>query len=193
MPLPQQVIEQLGREPPKTPGWSGQLLIFSSTVFIICLFIYLGLVFGYQSYLRDEVQKLQDQIQTFSQKIPEGEQAKLINFYSQIANLRSLISNHTISSRAFAWIEKNTQANSYISRFGLDTAGSKLTIGIKSKTMPDALQQIAIFENLPEIKSVDIGNISFSENWWQLEATIGLAPGYFNYGSGNPQAGAVEP
>ncbi len=185
MALPQKVIEQLGREPPRTPGWSGQLLIFSSTVFVVCLFIYLGLVFGYQSYLQDGVQKLQDQIQLFSQKIPTDEQAKLVSFYSQIANLRSLISNRVISSRALAWLEKNTQANSYLDKFGLDTAGAKMTVGVKSKTMADALQQIAIFENLPEIKSVDIGGISFSENLWQFDATIVLTPGYFNYGSGN--------
>jgi len=186
MALPQKVIEQLGREPPKTPGWSGQLLIFSSTIFIVCIFIYLGLVFGYQSYLRSEVQKLQDQIQVFSQKVPADEQAKLVDFYSQIANLRSLIANHAIASRALPWLEKNTQANSYIHRFSLDAATSRLTIGVRSKTMSDALQQIATLENLPEIKSLDIGSLNSAEDWWQFDANINLTSGYFNYGSGNP-------
>jgi hypothetical protein len=186
MALPQKVIEQLGREPPKTPGWSGQLLIFSSTVFAVTLFIYLGLTFGYQSYLQSGVDKLQDQIQSFGQQIPVDEQAKLINFYSQIANLQSLISKHIVSSRAFAWLEKNTQANVYVSEFSLDAAGSKLTLGLNAATMPDVLQQIAIFESLPEVQSIDISGTNFSGNWWRFGAVIKLAPGYFNYGSGNP-------
>lgn len=184
MALPQTVIEQLGREPPKTPGWSGQLLIFSTTVFTITLFIYLGLVFGYESYLQSGVQKLQDQIQTFGQQIPVDEQNRLVDFYSQIANLKSLISKHTISSRAFAWLEKNTQANAYINKFSADARGNSLDIGVRAKSMPDALQQMSIFESLPEVASIDVGNVSFGNNWWQFDATIKLASGYFAYGNG---------
>jgi hypothetical protein len=186
MALPQKVIEQLEREPPKTPGWSGQLLIFSGTVFIVCLFIYLGLAFGYQSYLQSEVNKLQDQIQVFGQQIPVEEQAKLIDFYSQIANLRSLISNHVISSRAFSWLEKNIQVSAYVSGFSLDVSASKLTISIRAKTITDFLQQIAIFENLPGIDSFDFGGITFGDGWLQFGANIKMPPAYFSYGNANP-------
>lgn len=184
MALPQKVIDQLGREPPKTPGWSGQLLIFSSTVFFISLFIYLGLTFGYKSYLAKGVQNLHDQIQAFSQQISQDEQTKLINFYSQLANLRSLLSNHAISSRVFSWLEKNTQMNVYYDRFETDIDGSHLVLSAKAKTMPDAIQQIAIFETLPEAKGVTVGNINFSDNWWQFQVAIDLTPDYFDYGNG---------
>lgn len=120
MPLPEKVIEQLGREPPRTPGWSGQLLIFSSTVLFISVFIYFGLTFGYQTYLKSQVQKIKDQVQAFSQQIPADEQAKIASFYSQLTNLKSLLANHVFSSQIFGWLEKNTQANIYWNRFSLD-------------------------------------------------------------------------
>lgn len=191
MPLPQKVIEQLGREPPKTPGWSGHLLMFSGTIFAITLFIYLGLAYGYESYLQSGVKKLQDQIQAFGRQISPDEQAKLVGFYSQIANLRTLLSKHVVSSRAFAWLEKNTQANVYYASFDLDVAGSQLTFAVKAKTMADVLQQIAIFENLPEIGKLRISNVSLgSDGWWQFSASIVLPSGYFNYGDvNNPQGG----
>ena len=58
MALPQKVLEQLGREPPKTPGWAGQFLMFSSTIFFVSLVVYIGLVFGYRPYITSEVKKL---------------------------------------------------------------------------------------------------------------------------------------
>src|SRR3989304_3721474 len=128
MALPQKVLEQLGREPPKTPGWAGQFLMFSGTLFFIAAFVYLGLVFGYRPYLASEVRKLQDQINIFIQQIPLEEQNKIINFYSQLLNLRSLLDNHAISSQLFDWLEQNTQVNVYYDRFDVNLRTGELRI-----------------------------------------------------------------
>src|SRR3989344_1296726 len=129
MALPQKVLEQLGREPPKTPGWAGQFLMFSGTLFFIAAFVYLGLVFGYRPYLASEVRKLQDQINIFIQQIPVEEQGKIINFYSQLLNLRSLLANHAVSSHFFNLIEDNTQVNVYYDRFDLSLRTRELRVG----------------------------------------------------------------
>jgi hypothetical protein len=184
MPLPEKAIEQLGREPPRTPGWSGQLLIFSSTVLFISVLIYVGLVFGYQTYLKSQVKKIQDQIQVFSQQIPADEQAKIASFYSQLTNLKLLLANHVVSSRAFGWLEKNTQANVYWSSFNLNVDAGSLAINGVAKSIDDLEQQLAIFQSLSEIKKMNIGSISHSSSAsasssWSFGVTLFFPRGYF--------------
>ncbi|MBU6500336.1 MAG: hypothetical protein KGJ89_00705 [Patescibacteria group bacterium] len=180
MPLPQKALEQIGREPPKTPGWSRQLLMFSSTVFIFSLLIYFGLAFGYKSYLNTQVQQLQDQIQAFGQQIPLDQQAKIIQFYSQLANLKKLLDNHTISSRIFSWLSKNTQTNVYWTSFSLDSQGGQVSLSGTAKSVADVGQQLAIFQSLPELTSMETNGVSGSGNNWQFSVDLKFIGGYFS-------------
>src|SRR6266850_2985386 len=115
MALPQKVVEQLGREPPKTPGWSGKLLMFSGTIFFIALAIYLGLSFGYKPYLSGEIDKINADIDQFGQQVSVADQLKLLSFYSQLGNIKALLATQIVGLRAFDWVEQNTQVNTYLS------------------------------------------------------------------------------
>lgn len=179
MVLPQKVIEQLEREPPKTPGWSGQLLMFSSTIFFISVFVYFGLLYGYKPYLASEVQKLQDKIQAFSQQIPAEDQAKIVNFYSQLINLKGILANHVTASRVFTWFEKNTQANVYYERFDLNTKNSRVSLGGVGKTMEDVNQQFAIFASRPELSRMVIGSVSLGQDGWSFTTELFFDKDYF--------------
>jgi len=183
MPLPQKVIEQLGREPPKTPGWSGQLLMFSSTIFLLSLVIYFGITFGYKAYLSSDLKKAEDEKQQLSQQVPVEEQAKIVSFYSQVVNLQSVLSAHVYSSQLFDWLEKNTQANVYFNRFTLGIANNQMTLGGVGKTMDDVNQQFVIFQSRPEIKRMNVTNVSFGAGLWQFDASLFFEPGYFRRSS----------
>lgn len=185
MPLPQKVVEQLGREPPKTPGWSGKLLMFSGTIIFVTLSVYFGLSFGYTPYLKAEIAKINKDIEQFGQQVPVGDQLKLVSFYSQLGNIKSLLSSQIIGLRAFDWIEKNTQVNTYIKSLSVNLAGSQMSYGASAITMDDALQQMAWFQNKKEITKVGIGGISLSEDQWQFSVQATFDKGYFSrvYGS----------
>ena len=114
MPLPQKVVEQLGREPSQTPGWSRKLLMFSGTIFFIALFVYFGLSFGYTPYLAAQIAQINKDIDQFGQQVSVGDQLKLVSFYSQLGNIKSLLSSQIVGLRVFDWIENNTQVNSYL-------------------------------------------------------------------------------
>lgn len=179
MALPQKVLEQLSREPPKTPGWAGQFLMFSATLFFISLFVYLGLVFGYKPYLISEVNKLQDQINSFSQQVPLEEQGKIIDFYSQILNLRSLLENHAATSHLFEWLEKNTQVNVYYERFELNVKTGDLRLGLAGKSIEDINQQLAVFSSKPEVLRMSVSGVVFSGNSWHSDASLAFGQSYF--------------
>jgi len=186
MPLPQKVVEQLGREPSQTPGWSRKLLMFSGTIFFIALFVYFGLSFGYTPYLAAQIAQINKDIDQFGQQVSVGDQLKLVSFYSQLGNIKSLLSSQIVGLRVFDWIEKNTQVNSYLRNLAVNFPGDQVSYGVSTITMNDALQQVAWFQEKPEIKKVGIGGISSAGNEWQFDVQLILDKGYFSrsYGFG---------
>ena len=58
----------------------------------------------------------------------------------------------------FSWLEKNTEANVYYQSFAL-ASGHQVTLGGIAATEADVNQQVAIFENAPEVSSVTISNV----------------------------------
>lgn len=179
MALPQKVIDQLGREPPKTPGWSSQLLMFSSTVFFITLIIYFGLTYGYRPYLDSQTKHLQDQLQAFSQKIPVDKQTELIQFHSQLANLKTILAAHNAVPPLFDWLEKNTEVNIYFTRANFTAATSQLSLSGVAKTMDDIDQQLVVFQNAPDIQRFAVSTVSFVNGAWQFEASVIFKRGFF--------------
>jgi len=179
MPLPQKVVEQLGREPPSTPGWSGKLLMFSGTIFFIALSIYFGLSFGYKPYLTEQIKKINKDIEQFGQQVPVADQLRLVSFYSQLGNIKSLLSAQTVGLRAFDWIEKNTQINTYLKSLSVSFSTEQVSYSASAITMGDALQQMGWLEKKVEVKKVGVGGISSAGSEWQFSVQTTLADGYF--------------
>jgi Tfp pilus assembly protein PilN len=163
MPLPQRVVDQLSNEPPKTPGWSLGILTFSGGLLFLVIFIYAGLTFGYQPYLEGQVSQTQNQIDQLSQQISPADQTNLINFYSQIANLQTLLHNHIIISNLFPWLEANTEPNVYYTSFSF-SGGDQITLSAVAASEADVNQQLAIFQSSPEVESVVVSTVTQGQN-----------------------------
>lgn len=178
MPLPEKVIEQLGREPTSTQGWAVGALLFSGGLLFLALLIYAGLSFGYEPYLQSRLTSEQNQMNALSQSIPASQQTQLIDYYSQIANLQSLLQTHVSAPEFFSWLEKNTEANVYYQSFTL-TSGDQIALTGVGSTEADVNQQIAIFENSPEVSSVSVSNVSAPEllqSGWNFSLTLIMDP-----------------
>ena len=106
MPLPEKVIEQLGQERVKTQGWALGALFFSGGILFLTVAIYFGLTLGYQPYLQSQLSRVKDQVSVLNQSVTAGDQAQLINFYSQISNLQALLKKHAHTSQLFSWLEQ---------------------------------------------------------------------------------------
>jgi Tfp pilus assembly protein PilN len=176
MALPEKVIERLGREPVRTPGWSSRLLMFSSTLLFICLFVYIGLVYGYTPYLKTQLKELDGQIQKFGQEISAADQTELIAFYSQMANIKKLLNNHIAASRLFEWLEKQTQTNVFFSKLGLNIQNNQLSLAGVAKSAEDIAEQLQVFQSQPEVELVSVNNISVgASGLWQFDLSVKLS------------------
>jgi hypothetical protein len=175
MPLPEKVIQQLGKEPAATPGWSAGLISFSAGILFLTLFLWAGLQFGYKPYLDARTQKIEDQINQVNQAIAPADQANIINFYSQLSNLRQLLRTHTIPTNVLSWLAANTEPNVYYSSFSIGANG-QMTLTANARTEGDANKQIAIFENSPQIKTMSVSGITAALGVWQFGITMTIDP-----------------
>ena len=178
MPLPEKVIEQLGREPSETQGWALGALFFSGGILFLAAAIYFGLTFGYEPYLQSQLTSAQNKVDALSNSVSASDQSQLIDYYSQIANLKTLLQNHTFPSQLFSWLEKDTEANVYYQSFVL-ASGNQLTLSGAASTEADINQQIAIFENDPEVSSVTVSNVNAPQllgNKWTFSMILIVNP-----------------
>ena len=180
MALPEQVVEQLGREPNETQGWAFGAILFSGGILFLVVIIYLGLVYGYQPYLEKQISTTQGQLSTLNNSIAPTDQTNLINFYSQISNLKTLLKKHVLSSQLFTWLEKNTEANVYYQSLALST-GYKVNIIGHAISESDINQQISIFESSPEVKSVSVSNVGLAQgtSGWNFTVLLTMNPSLF--------------
>jgi hypothetical protein len=185
MALPEQVINQLGKEPAGTPGWAYGAIFFSGGILLLAIVTYLGITFGYDPYLQSQISNTQNEVTKLNASISPTDQANLINFYSQISNLQTLLKNHVLSSQFFSWLEKNTESNVYYQSFAL-TAGDKVTITGGAANEADINQQIAIFENSPEVKTVSVSSVSAAPTVGGWNFTVSLVLNSSLFLSSNP-------
>lgn len=195
MALPQKIVEQLGRSPVKTPGWSSRLLMFSSTIFMISFGVYIGLIVGYKPYLETQIKKLDDQILKLGAQIPESDQQDVVKFYGQIVNLRTLLNTHVLGSRFLTWLEQNTQANVYFTSLSVNLQGGQVSLAGRARAPVDVAEQNNIFlARKPEVQSVLMGGVALEEKakLWDFTFTLILNPAYFQAGFSGPTVENTE-
>lgn len=180
MALPQQVINQLSQEPTATPGWSSGVILFSGALLLVTVGTYFFMTLGYEPYLNSQISDTQNQIAQLAQKISPDDQANLITFYSQIANLQSLLGKHVLFSQFFAWLGQNTESNVYYSQFAF-ASGNQITLTGLAKSEADVNEQVAIFEASPEVQKTAVSNVQLSATTglWQFAATLIINPSIF--------------
>ncbi len=159
MPLPQQVIEQLGREPERAGGGFSGTLLFSIGILVVVAGMYFGMLFGYEPYLNNQISAVKSEVSKANASVTPDQQTQLVNFYSQISNLQTILAHHMYDSKFLAWLESNTEANVYYQ--GMDLAsGYRVTLKGVAKTEADVNQQVAVFEGSSDVASVAVASVA---------------------------------
>lgn len=184
MPLPQKVVEQLGREPARTPGWSGRLLMSTSTIFFVVLVIYLGMQFGYRPYLDGQVRALEAQITELTQKISAENQETTLSFYGQLANMKDLLDGHVHASNFFVWLEANTNTGITFSSldFRKESDSSVFTLEGSVLSIQQFTEQMLHFESLPEVERAQFDSLKSAEGTetWDFSIELVMDPSFIS-------------
>lgn len=179
MALPAQALEKLSHVSERTPGVYSQLLILTTSLMILALFMFAGLKFGYEPYLVAEVKQLDADIKKFSDEIPADKQAEIATFYSQIINLKTVLRNHQSASPFWFWLEKNTIPNVYFTKATLNITNDQIILQGSARTNEDIMNQLAAFEKSPEVTKLTFGNSQNTATGWQFSLTLNVDKNFF--------------
>lgn len=171
------VFEQLRRPPSRTPGWSGKLLMFSLTALFAAVLSLAGLTYGYKPRLERQINELQRESQKFSQEIPVATREEIVGFYSQIANIKTLLGGHVTASKILDFLEAKTLPALYYDKFILNVATRELQIAGKARSVQDVGNQIRIFQNEPLVHKATVrGVTTAAAGVWSFDSTLTLDP-----------------
>ena len=180
MPFPENVLDKLTREHKPTPGWSGRLLTLSLIVFAASIALYSGLTLAWQPYLRSRIDALKTEAQRTGSEISASDQGHLAAFYFQLANIKALLARHIFISPLFAWLERTTGKNIYFSKLDLNTASQQLVLTGVGRTTRDVAEQIAAFENEPDVRQATLRTMSPGKaGLWEFDLFLSLNPTFF--------------
>ena len=174
----QDLAEKLSREPQTKGGLPSKLLMFSVSIFIIALVIYLGIIFGYEPYLNAQLDKLNNQISVANSQISPTDQSQLTSYISQTSNVKALLNNHITASALFNYLEKNTDTNVYFNRLSLTVFNDQAQLNGFAQTMNDLVGQLAIWQSSPSITEVDFNQISATPQGFSFGATLTFQPNF---------------
>lgn len=149
-------------------GWPWRFFVFSLLVGLASIVIYLGLGFGYKNYLQIRIEQYDEDIKQLSEAIPQAQQERLTNFYSQLANLQNILNKHVFVSNIFPMLERNTNQLIYFKLADFKLSDRRLVLEGTAASYQVLSQQLEAFDRSPEIERVmlneshlESGGISF--------------------------------
>lgn len=180
LPLPQQpTYAQVVERAPRSPAWFGQLMAFAIMLLVLVIVVYFGITFGYRPYLEKQVTSLDNQIAEFSRKVPADEQANILTFYSQLANLKTVLGKHTATPAFLRWLEAGTVQSVRMSKVTMNVSSRQIQITGIARSQAEVAQQVASFQSRPGVERVDFRNSQAVGGGVQFDMVITVVQGFF--------------
>jgi hypothetical protein len=137
-------------------AWPWRLVLFSFSVFILTLLIYVALAFLFTPYLERQISEKDMEIEKVAASVPQEEQERFLVFYSQLANLKSLLDNHVVSTPLFDWLEANTNSQIFYSSLSTVTNDNNLILEGVAESYDALTEQLEVFNQSSEIKKYSV-------------------------------------
>ncbi|MEK7169621.1 MAG: hypothetical protein AAB700_02150 [Patescibacteria group bacterium] len=143
-------------------GLPWRLMVFSGVLFALSILIYFGMSIGYESYLNTRSAGMDTQLEELSNSISQKEQQKFVGFYSQIANLKTVLGQHIFSANIFPFLEKNTLPQTFFTEANFNSISYNLELKGRAPSLQALAQQLAQFEKAPEVHSAMLESTNFN-------------------------------
>ncbi|RJQ30052.1 hypothetical protein C4565_01270 [Candidatus Parcubacteria bacterium] len=144
-------------------GLPWRLMVFSIVLFVFSLFIFVGIKFGYASYLTTRQEALTADTVALAKKINPDDQLKYVNFYSQTINLKKVLDRHSFSGNIFKFLQEKTATNVYYTNATYTAEGAKVVVQGVAATSEALVQQLSVFDAAPELKTAVLTQMRFTE------------------------------
>ena len=160
-------------------GMPWRILTFSFFIFMVSVLAAVGLSLGYEKYLDSKIANVDSRIKSLTASV-EQRQQEYVSFYSQVANLKSILEKRSFTANIFTFLEKNTINQVYFSEADMDMKKGELKINGLATTLNDISQQIAVMENdKKNIKGIILNEVSFQDGKVNFSLSITFSESFF--------------
>ncbi len=143
-------------------GWPWKIMISAVFLFSLSIFIYISLQFGYTAYLSGEEKKVNTLTDQLEKQVSAEDRNSFVNFYSQIANLKTVLSQHLFSYNVFSFLEKNTLPSVTYTSASMDNEARTLTVEGVAGAFDSVAGQVAVFEDQPEVLLASLEKVTLT-------------------------------
>ena len=145
-------------------GWPWRIFILMLIILVLSVSVYLGIDFGFKSYLNSQIEDLNQQLAALNQAVDKSSKNQLIGVYSQFINVRQLLNSRKTTSNLFAFIEQNTYSTVNYSSLKLDVNSMEIAIDGAAPDYNTLIKQVALFEKSALIEKVSLENVQMRES-----------------------------
>jgi hypothetical protein len=147
---------------PVSIGTPWRLFVFSLLLFAFSLLVYFGLKVGYENYLQSRSQALDQNLAQLSNSISQQDQQQFINIYSQIVNLKSVLSSHLFTANVFPFLEQNTLPQVFYTEAKFTGYTGTLELSGQAASLQMLAEQLSQFEKAPELSGAVLSSMNFN-------------------------------
>jgi hypothetical protein len=141
---------------------SSFLFYVSFLIFLLVLAAYGGLIFLNRAQQSAE-QEILAQIDQKRQDLRPELVQQIFSVEQRFKSIQTLIQKHTFPSRAFTWLEQRAHPRVSFKSFNFESGSRKLVLAGGTDSLTSLNQQIAIFQQDPNLEKVDFGGLAFGK------------------------------
>lgn len=161
-------------------GWPKRFFTFALVLFVTVFLVYLGLAFGYESFLQNAIGEIETELDTLSDQVTDEQREQLATLYSQVTNIRGLLSDHTVASQAFNVLQSITSDQVVYTDFDLSTPEREASIEGVAASYEALVSQLALYEDSDAIERFTLKNSEVQNNIVTFGVTVVFQPDVFS-------------
>lgn len=150
---------ELSKQHEAAAGWPWRLMTLSLVVLLTVVAVYVGMKFGFQdAYLQRQLKQAETDATAVLKSVNPDEQKQILNFYSQLSNIETLLKKQGKGTPYLDLIEKNTLKVIVYSNIDMKIGEKTTIIGLDGKTATYGaiVQQMDLYKKMPNVKEVKL-------------------------------------
>lgn len=165
---------------PANVGLPWRLMIFTFILLLFAILLFAGLKFGYITYLDDQIEATDLQMEDLAAQVSEGEKERFLTFYSQLVNLKKVLDRRSFSQNLFSLMESNTLGSVYYTNVEYSEDRLSAILSGRAESMEDFVNQMTVFGDSDEIDKAVLQDLTLSEGEVNFSVNILLDSQFLN-------------
>lgn len=143
-------------------GLPWRLSLATGALLLVTLLIYVGLRFGYRTYLEKQESRLTANLETLAEQVSSEDQEQFVTLYSQIVNLKTVLDQHRFAANIFPFLEREVVSGVFFTAADFDATSRRLRLDGAAASLEALAVQVAELGKAAEVESITVDKTTLS-------------------------------